>query len=357
MNDNNLFDDNQNTNPFEQPTENNETTLTENVSTEPDTPVETPITETPAVDMGINVLNNVGANAPDVKQQVKKSVSKTPFIIIVAVLILSLFVGGGGYAVKTLIFDKAPNDVNIPNDDESHMIKEEDETEEEPEDEYEEVEDESTTTDEDGDSQTKPEQGDSSSTGNQSNTSSSTLEETVKREEKGQTKISVENFEADGSETIGFYLNNDKILFQVTKISNDIVIYKKEAIEGDVEKGTSVEIYRKSFEPQRLVAEDGSTYLSSFIIHGTTTGSYALFKIDVEGEGTYLLFDENINLLQEGYYDASTEPYATDEAIYFPTIECGDSKHTYKINKLDINTGSINVLKSNDYNNDTAYCE
>ena len=118
MNDNNLFDDNQNM--FEQPNFNNEQPVEQPVveqTTEMSAPQPEPIPQepiVPAVDMGINVLNNVGSDAPDVKQQVKKSINKTPFIIIAVILLLSIFVGGGGYAVKTLVFDKAPNKVEMP---------------------------------------------------------------------------------------------------------------------------------------------------------------------------------------------------------------------------------------------------
>lgn len=357
MNDNNLFDDNQNTNPFETQEPVEAPTVEENVAEE-SAPAEVPVQETPAIDLGINVLNNVGANAPDVKQQVKKSVSKTPFIIIAAILLLSLFLGGGGYAVKTLVFDKAPNKVEMPEDDETHMIKDEEKEEEEEESDEDIEEDDSGSYIEDDDNETtKPETDDETSSGGQQNASSSTLEGTVKKEEKGQTKISIENFEAVENEIIGFYLNNDKILYEVTKISNDIVLYKKEAIEGDVEKGQREEVFRKSFEPKTLIAEDGSTYLSSFTIHGTTSGSYVIFKIDVEGEGTYMIFDENMSLVQEGYYDYSITPYVTDGAIYYPTIECGNEKHKYTINKLDIESGNVSNLKTNDYTNDTLYCE
>lgn len=357
MNDNNLFDDNQNTNPFEQQPEIVETPVVEENVVEEPAPAEIPVQETPSVDLGINVLNNVGANAPDVKQQVKKSVSKTPFIIIVAVLLFSLFIGGGGYAVKTLVFDKAPNKVEMPDGEETHMIKDEEEKEEEEtEEEFEEEPGESSSSESEDSSTTKPEKDESSSSGNQSGHSTSTLEQTLPEEEKNQTKFNVENIEVDGSETVGFYLNSDIVLFEITKVSNDIVIYKKEAIEGDIEKGTSVEIYRRSFEPQTLTAEDGTTYLSSFVAYGSFNNKYLLLKIDVEGSGTFLIFDENINLLQEGHYDADIKPYITDEAIYFPVIECG-STNKYKVNKLNINTGSITTIKTNDYSNENYYCE
>ena len=356
MNENNLFDDNQNTNPFEQQTPNEIPAVEENVVKE-EQPVEIPVQETPAVDLGINVLNNVGANAPDVKQQVKKSVSKTPFIIIAAVLLLSLFVGGGGYAVKTLVFDKAPNKVEMPEGDESHMIEEEKEDEqEEIEEEFEEEIGEGSESETGEGSTTKPEQGETSSSGGQSGQSTSTLESTVKKEEKTQTKFSVENIETDGSETIGIYLNNDLVLYEITKSSNDIVIYKKEAVDADIEKGTSVEIYRRSFEPRTVIADDGTTYLSSFIAYGSFTNTHLLLKIDMEGVGTFLIFDENLNVLQEGYYDEETQPYMTDEAIYYPTIECGN-KNKYKINKLNIETGSITTIKTNDYSDNSLYCQ
>lgn len=357
MNDNNLFDDNQNTNPFEQQEPIEVPVVEESVAEEP-TPVEIPIQETPAVDLGINVLNNVGAKAPDVKQQVKKSVSKTPFIIIAAILLLSLFLGGGGYAVKTLVFDKAPNKVEMPEDDEAHMIK--DEEKEEEEETEEEIDDESgDNIEDDTDSETtKPEkEDDSSSSGNQTGQSSSAFEETIKKEEKNQTKFNVENIEIDGSETVGIYLNDDFILYEITKNSNDLIFYKKEAVDADIEKGTSVEIYRRSFEPQVLTAEDGTSYLSSFVAYGSFTNKYLLLKVDVENSGTFLIFDENMNLVQEGYYDSSIKPYVTDEAIYYPTIECGSEKHKYAINKLDIESGNISKLKTNDYANETLYCE
>lgn len=357
MNDNNLFDENQNINPFEQQEPTEESIVEATVVEKPE-PVEVQSQEPSAVDLGINVLNNVGENAPDVKNQVKKSISKTPFIIIAVILLLSIFLGGGGYAVKTLVFDKAPNKVEMPDGDESHMIEEEKEKEEEKEseEEFEEDSGEELESEDGSGGNTKPEQGDGSSSGDQSGQSSSTLESTVKKEEKNQSKIYVENIEVDGSETIGIYLNNDKVLFEIAKNSNDLVIYKKEAVDADIEKGTSVEIFRRSFEPQITYADDGTTYLGSFTAYGSFTNTHLLLKIDIDGIGTFLIFDEEMNLLQEGYYDYDTKPYLTDEAIYFPKIECG-STNKYKINKLNLSTGSITTIKTNDYSNDTLYCQ
>lgn len=354
MNENNLFDDNQNQNPFEQPQQPVEEVVVEQPVEEP---VQQPIEpSTPAVDMGINVLNNVGAGTPDINKQIKKSVSKTPFIIIAVVLLLSLFVGGTGVVVKNVVFDKAPNKVDIPDDDASHMIKEDEEDEETEESEGEEESIEPG--EETGEGEANPGQGSSgNTTGGGNSESSQTLEETVKKEENGYTKITIENFETDGTETARFYINNDKKLYEIKKISNDLVLYVKEAVDSDVEKGTSVEVYRRTFEPIEYEDEEGNTYLQSFMAYGSVVNGYVLIRADMESQGTYLIFDENLNVIQEGFYDYTTTPTVTDDAIYFPTIECGSSNHKYKINKLDLNSGNISVLKTNNYDNSIMYCQ
>lgn len=356
MNENNLFDDNQNTNPFEQQ-EQNETPVVEESVVEEQHPVEVPVQETPAVDLGINVLNNVGANAPDAKQQVKKSVSKTPFIIIAIILLLSIFLGGGGYAVKTLVFDKAPNKVEIPENDEQHMIKEDEDEENE-----EESEDgtggENPGENEDGEGNEiqNPSGSDKPDSSGQSG-EDGTLEEIVKKEDRGQTRVSIENFETNGAESATFYTNDDKKLFIITKVSNDLIISVKEAVDGDVENGTSVEIYRRTFEPVEYQDDDGNIILGEITFYGSVVNSYVLIKADIESEGTFMIFDKNMNLLHEGYYDYTTTPSVTDEAIYFPKIECGSTNHKYTIQKLDLNTGKTSNFKTSNYTNELMYCQ
>lgn len=355
MNENNLFDDNQNTNPFEQQTPNEVPAVEKTVVKEEQT-VEIPVQETPAVDLGINVLNNVGANAPDAKQQVKKSVSKTPFIIIAVILLLSLFLGGGGYAVKTLVFDKAPNKVEIPEDDESHMIKEEDKENEEESEDSAGGENPEESEDGDGNETQNPSGSDKPDSGGEAG-DNETLEEIVKKEDRGQTRVSIENFETEGTESATFYTNDDKKLFIVTKVSNDLIISVKEAVDGDVENGTSVEIYRRTFEPVEYQDDDGNIILGGFTIYGSVVNSYVLIKADIESEGTYMVFDKNMNLLHEGYYDYTTTPSVTDEAMYFPKIECGSTIHKYTIQKLDLNTGKTSNLKTSNYTNELMYCQ
>jgi hypothetical protein len=357
MNDNNLFDDNQNTNPFEQPIETTENSPTENAVAEPEEPVEIPVQEPAAVDLGINILNNVGANAPDVKQQVKKSVSKTPFIIIAVILLLSIFIGGGGYAVKTLVFDKAPNEIEVPDNDETHMIKDEEKEEAEEEEETEGEGENSENNDNDTENESENTGGSSNPNSGQEQSESETVEETVKREEKGQTKISIENFETDGTEQATFYTNDDKKIYEVNKISNDLVISVREAVDSDVEKGTSVELFRRTFAPIEYEDEEGNISLGSFTVYGSVVNSYVIIRADQESEGTYLIFDKNLNLIQEGLYDYTIVPTVTDEAIYYPKIECGNGNHKYTIHKLDVSSGKSSVFKTNKYENELLYCQ
>lgn len=315
------------------------------------------------LDTGMNSLNNLSSNqnATSVSSQLKKNAKKTPFLIIAAVMIFCLLAGGTGVVVKTQIFDKAPNEIEVPgstsNDKEDKNDKDELEEgtvniEQLPNDElvYIQI----------GDSQVPVDPSEAANAGKTSSTYT-TIEEAITSEENyvASTQKEVHEFDTySGAKTFRF--SNTGTVYLLEKIGQDTII---SSLVDENNWYLKTEVLRRTYEPLVYTTTSGQTvveYAEPIAYHSQ---NFLMLKI-VRGldRGYYIILNNQMQVVFEGPFYEQSVPKATDTAFYIGTMNCtgklsnGKTGPVFEIFKFDTKNGETTYEYNIDYTGEENLC-
>lgn len=294
----------------------------------------------------INTLNNMGANSPDIRKQLKESNKNMKFIIIAAVFLFAVIVGVSSIAVKKTYFDKAPNDIKVPDEDSSHKIETEDENEQK--DPESETPDEPTTPDQE--EPTDKETEESTDKPNEESQETSTVTPGSKPTNYSSIKDSTDrsdNFKEDFIQGIAATINESydfifhgysKSQYVLSIIEDSFIIEEKKTnINSETGEVTEDKIEKIKVTVTDIPLVSASTQITSgpFEIRGAVSGKYLVLKVTKDFKaGKLYVLDNHFKIKHSDYYDEQSTPAIGENKVYY-------GKHNCKGKRSDNSTGPV----------------
>ena len=294
----------------------------------------------------INTLNNMGANSPDVKKQLKESNKNMKFIIIAAIFLFAVIVGVSSITVKKNYFDKAPNDIKVPDGDSSHKI----ETDEEEKEQDTEIEpsDEPTTPD-----QEEPIEDETDKPGEES-TADSEVTTTITPGSRPTNYSSIkdavdksDNFKDDyilglgvaKDEAYNFIFHEISDQNYTISIKEDSIIIEEVVTNIDALTGEKTEDKTEKFKASQndIPILPGSEVIQSgpFEIEGAVSGKYLILKVTKDFKsGKLYILDNHFRIKHIDFYDEQSAPVIGENKVFY-------GKHNCKGKRSNNSTGPV----------------
>ena len=320
----------------------------------------------------INTLNNMGANSPDIRKQLKESNKNMKFIIIAAIFLFAVIVGVSGVAVKKTYFDKAPNDIKVPDEDSSHKI----ETDDEEQDNDPETSDEPVT----------PEQEESTDEGTEEpadKPNEESQETTIKPGSKPTNYGSIkdgtdrsDNFKEDYIQGIAATINEsyDFIFHGYSKsqytlsIVEDSFIIEEKKININAETGEETEEKTEKFKAAPtdlpLISPHTITTTGQFEIRGAVSGKYLILKVTKDFKsGKIYILDNYFKIKHTDYYDEQSTPAIGENKVFYGKNNCKGKRSdnstgpVVEIYELNTKTGEEEYKYNIDSQNKLNICQ
>ena len=323
----------------------------------------------------INTLNNMGANSPDIRKQLKESNKNMKFIIIAAVFLFAVIVGVSSIAVKKTYFDKAPNDIKIPDEDPSHKIETEDEAEQK--DPESETPDEPATPDQE--EQTGKETEESTDKPSEESQETSTVTPGSKPTNYKSIKDAVErsdNFKEDYIQGVGatteepynFKFHMVSSQQYIISIKENSVVIEENKINLNPITGETTEEKTEKFKAIQsdipYIPGSAQVPISPFEIDGAVSGKYLVIKITKDNRvGKLYILDNHFRIKHSDYYDEQSTPAIGENKVYYGKHNCKGKRSNnstgpvVEIYELDTKTGEEQYKYNIDSQNKLNICQ